>query len=73
MALVSGASGAGPFRLNPAGAQGAVTVKEDGSLKQTVPAAWARWITDGTPKKTPSRSSGTSDNTNFLFITFVHL
>jgi hypothetical protein len=51
MALVSGASGAGPFRLNPAGAQGAVTVKEDGSLKQTVPAAWARWITDGAPRR----------------------
>jgi hypothetical protein len=61
------AEGAGPFRAVPAGEQGAEIEKEAGSLKQTVPAAWAGGTTDGIPRKIPNRNSGTSDNNNFLF------
>jgi hypothetical protein len=68
-------SGAGPFKLVAGAEQGAVGVKAAfvGSLKQTVPAAWAGGITDGIPRKIPSRSSGRRLNTSFLFNTFRHL
>jgi len=73
IAWVSVAVGAGPFSAVPAGAQGADVLNEAGSLKQTVPAAWAGGTTDGIPRKTPSRSNGRRDNNSFLFNTFVHL
>src|SRR2546425_8595542 len=65
MGLFTTASGAGPFRLNPAGAHGVLVVKEEGSFRQTVPAAWAGRTTDGIPRKIPSRSNGTSPNISF--------
>jgi hypothetical protein len=69
MGLVNGASGAGPFKLVAAAEHGVSGVKAAfaGSLKQTVPAAWAGRTTDGIPKKIPSRSKTTRGNNSFLF------